>query len=116
MSRQIRDRLMNPIEIPIAAALAILILVVSVSRILLAIDNHASSATAIVIAALILGIGFLVAYRPRISKDVVAAIVGVIVLIVIAAGIVAAGTGTREFEHHEEESSQLAPEAGEGGG
>ena len=40
----------------------------------------------------------------------------IFVLIVIAAGIVAAGTGTREFEHHEEESSQLAPEAGEGGG
>src|SRR5262245_30700933 len=67
VNRQIRDRLMNPIEIPVAAALAILILVVSVSRILLAIDNHASSVTAIVIAALILGIGFLVAYRPRIS-------------------------------------------------
>jgi hypothetical protein len=116
VNRRIRNRLMNPIEIPVAGALAILILVVSVSRILLAISKDASSITAIVIALLILGLGFAIAYRPKMSKDAVAAILGVIVLIVIGAGIVAAGTGSREFEHHEEESGEVAPEGAESGG
>lgn len=116
VNRRIRNRLMYPIEIPLFGALGILVLVVSVSRILLALSKDASSAIAVVIAVLVLGLGFLIAYRPKISKDLVAAVVGVAILLVIGAGIVAAGTGTREFDEHEEEPAELAPEGAESGG
>jgi len=116
INRQIRNRLMYPIEIPVAGALSILILVVSVSRILLALDKDVSSGVAIFVALLVLFLGFLVAYRPRLSKDAVAAIIGVCVLAVITAGIVTAATGSREFHPHEEDRAELAPEGGEGGG
>jgi carbon starvation protein CstA len=116
VNRTIRHRLMSPIEVPVAGALAVLILVVSVSRILLALDKDASSAVAIVIAALVLGLGFLVAYRPRLSKDAVTGVLVAIVLAVIGAGIVAAASGTREFEHHEDDHAELAPEGAEGEG
>jgi hypothetical protein len=116
VNRQVRNRLMYPIEIPVAGALGILVLVVSVSRILLALSKDASSAVAVLIAVLVLGLGFLVAYRPKLSKDAVAAIVAVSVVVVIGAGIAAAAAGSREFHEHEEGNAELAPEdAGSGG-
>ena len=39
-----------------------------------------------------------------------------LVLAVIGAGIVAAATGTREFEVHEEDHAELAPEGAESEG
>ena len=116
VNRDIRNRLMYPIEIPVAGTLAILILVVSVSRILLALSKEASSAIAIVIALLVLGLGFLVAYRPRLSKDAIAGILIVCVMAVIGAGIVAAASGSREFEEHEADHAEVAPEGAESGG
>ncbi len=63
-----------------------------------------------------LALGFLIAYRPKLSKDAVAGIVAVSVLVVIGAGIVAAATGSREFDPHEEDDTELAPEGEESGG
>ena len=116
VNRRIRNRLMYPVEIPVLGAAAVLVLVVSVSRVFLAVSKTGSSVTAIVVAALILALGFAIAYRPRIGKDAIAALLVVLAGLVIAGGIISAAAGSREFEHHEEESSQLAPEAGEGGG
>lgn len=110
INRRIRDRLMYPIEIPVGAALTVLVLVVSVSRVLLAVSKNGASALAIVVAALILFFGFLFAYRPRISKDAIAVLVVIAATAVIAGGIIAAASGPREFEeHHEEEGLELAP-------
>jgi len=116
VNREIRNRLMYPIEIPVAGALAILILVVSVSRILLATSKHASAGIAISIALLVLVLGFVIAYRPRLSRDAIAGILIVCVLGVIGAGIFAAANGSREFEHHESDHAELAPEGTESGG
>jgi hypothetical protein len=116
INQQIRNRLMYPVEIPVGGALAILVLVVAVSRILLALSKDASSGVAIAVALFVLALGFLISYRPKLSKDAVAGIVAVSVLVVIGAGIVAAATGSREFHPHEEDDTELAPEGEEGGG
>lgn len=112
INRRIRNRLMYPIEIPVAAALTIAVLVLSVSRVLLALPANGASAIAIVVAALVLLFGFLFAYRPSISKDAIAVLVVIAATAVIAGGIIAAASGTREFEeHHVEEGLELAPAA-----
>lgn len=103
VNRQIRNRLMYPLEIPVGAALLILVLVVSVSRIFLTLDRNATSAIAIAIGALILAGAFFVAYRPRLSKDAIAVLLIVAAVIAIGAGIVSATNGSREFHPHEDE-------------
>jgi len=108
INRQIRNRLMYPIEIPVGAALLIGVLVVSVSRVFLALDRNATSAIAIAIGAMILATAFLVAYRPKLSKNAVALLLVIGALIAIGAGIAAAATGSREFEPHGEGEGEHA--------
>lgn len=103
VNRQIRNRLMFPIEIPVLGALAVLTLVVSISRVFLAVSRTSSSVVAIVVACLVLGLGFLVAYRPRLGKDAIAALLVVVAGLVIAGGVIGAASGSREFEPHETE-------------
>lgn len=116
VNRQIRNKLMYPIEIPVAGALAALVLVVSLSRVFLAVSRIGSSVAAIAIAALILLGGFLVAYRPKLGKNAIAGILTVFAIAAIAGGIVGAVSGTREFEHHGEEHGEEHGEDHEEGG
>ncbi len=112
VNRRIRNRLMLPIEIPVFGALGILVLVVSISRILLAVSVDGSWIFAIVLASVIMGGGFVFAYRPNVSRNLVAGVLVVVGLAVIGGGIVAAASGTRSIHPHEEEH-ELEP-AGEG--
>jgi hypothetical protein len=106
VNRQIRNRLLYPIEIPIAGAIGVLVLVTAFSRVFLSLDRISTSLVAICIGALILGLGFFVAYRPHISKDAVAGLLVVCALVAITAGIAAAAAGTREFEEHHDEGEE----------
>lgn len=115
VNRQIRNRLMFPIEIPVAGALVILVVVVSISRVLLSLDRNVSSAVGIAIAATILLTAFAIAYRPKVSKNVVAGILAVGAVAAIGAGIAAAAAGSREFEVHEEEHGGAGGEESEQG-
>lgn len=103
LNQQIRNRLMYPIEIPVGGALGILVLVVSFSRIFLALDRNATSVVAIAIGALITAGAFIVAYRPKLSKDAIAVLLAIGAVVAIGGGIVAAASGPREFEPHGEE-------------
>jgi hypothetical protein len=111
INRQIRNRLLYPIEIPIAGAVGVLVMVVSISRVFLTLDKISTAVVAIVIGAVILGIAFFVAYRPNLSRDAIAAMVVVGAIAVLVAGIAAAANGTREIEHHGEETHEEGEEA-----
>lgn len=113
LNQQIRNRLMHPIEIPVGAALGILVLVVSFSRIFLTLDRNATSVVAILIGALITAAAFVVAYRPKVSKDAIAVLLVIGALLAIGGGIVAAANGPREFEHHGEEEHEAGATAEE---
>ncbi len=113
VNRQIRNRLMYPFEIPLVGAIGIAVVVLAVSRVLLALPANGSSAIAIVVAALVLGTSALIAARPTLSRNMVTAVLVLGALAVIVGGIVAAATGEREFEEHEEEhgSVQVVPDS-----
>jgi hypothetical protein len=104
VNRQIRNRLLYPIEIPIAGGLGVLVLVVSLSRVFLTLGKVSTAVVAMVIGAVVLAVAFLIAYRPNLPKDAIAALLVVGALAVLAAGIAAAANGPREFEHHGDET------------
>jgi hypothetical protein len=106
VNRQIRNRLMYPIEIPLAGAVGVVVMITAISRVFLALDKVSTAVVAVVIGAIILGIGFFVAYRPHLPKDAIAALLVVGALVVIAAGIAAAAVGSRDIEHHEDEGEE----------
>jgi hypothetical protein len=111
VNRQIRNRLLYPLEIPLAGAAGIVLLVACFSRVLLALPKDASSAIAIGLGVVILTMAFLIAYRPTVSKDAIAGILVVFAIAVVAGGIIAAAHGTRKFGEEHGAEGGLAPVA-----
>ncbi|MGH2684923.1 MAG: hypothetical protein ACRDJP_05580 [Actinomycetota bacterium] len=112
-NRSLRNRMMLPFEIPAIAVIAIAVGVLAFSRVLLALPKLGSTYLSIGVAVSILAIAFLVASRPRISGNLVAAVLLAGGLLVIGGGIIAAAVGEREFEHHGEEDEGDAEESSE---
>lgn len=114
VNRAIRNRILYPIEIPVGALLGIGVIVLAVSRVLLAIPKDASVVLAIVVATLVLIVASIIAAKPRVSANVVSALLLIGGVAVIASGIVAASVGTRDIEeHHEEHEYEEPPVGGE---
>lgn len=112
-NRELRNRLMYPFEIPLLAAAVIGLVVIAFSRVLLAVSKVGSTVIAIVVAALILGAGFLLTSRPKLSSSLLTVVVAVGVIGLLGGGIVGAVVGEREFEEHEGEGDSEGE--GEGG-
>ena len=106
-NRELRDRVMQPIELPVLAAIAIVAVPAGASRVLLSSSRIGAVWVAGSIAVVVLAVAVLVALRPRISKNIVAGIVLIGGLAFIAAGITAAAIGERTF-HHESGAEQPA--------
>ena len=98
-NRELRNRVMQPIELPVVAALAIVGVPLGASRVLLSSSRIGAVWVAGIIATVVLGVAVLIALRPRVSRNVVAGIVLLGGLAFIAAGITAAAIGEREFHH-----------------
>jgi hypothetical protein len=96
-NRQIRNRLMNPIEFPAAGLLAIGVVVAAFSRLFLSLSADDAVWVGIGIATVIIVVGFVFASRPRISANVIVGVLLVAALVVIGLGIGAAVSGEREF-------------------
>jgi hypothetical protein len=108
-NRQIRNRIMHPIEFPVAGALAIAALVLCVSRVLLALPKEGSDAVAIAFAAVVLAVAFLFAYKPSIGRTAVGVVLALFAVAVLVGGIVAAANGSRSFEDEGGGSKQEQP-------
>ncbi|HEX7097077.1 MAG TPA: hypothetical protein VF183_14415, partial [Acidimicrobiales bacterium] len=100
INRQLRDRIMQPIEVPVAALIAIIGLPLAASRVFLAVSSFGAVWVASGIAAVIFITAVVIATRPRLSKNVIAGLVLLIGVAIITAGIVSAAVGQRDFEHH----------------
>lgn len=106
VNREIRNRVMLPIEVPIAGALAIAVVVVGYSRVFLAVSKLGAVWIALAIAATIFVIGTILSLRPRIRTDLVAGLLAAAAVVTIGLGIFGAVAGEREFEHHGEEHAE----------
>ena len=106
VNREIRNRIMLPIEVPIAGALAIAIVVIGYSRVFLAVSKLGAVWIALAIAATIFFIGTILSLRPRIRTDLVAGLLAAAAVVTIGLGIFGAVAGEREFEHHGEDHAE----------
>lgn len=97
VNREIRNRIMLPIEVPVAGALIIAVVVVGYSRMFLAVSKLGAVWIALAIAAVVFGLGALLSSRPRIRTDLVAGLVALAAVVTIGFGIFGAVTGEREF-------------------
>ncbi len=114
VNQTIRDRFMRPVEIPGGALLVIGILVLAVSRILLALPKTGSYLVFALVPAVILGLGALVALRPRLSQSAIAGLLLAGGIAILGGGIAAAIAGEREHEggHHEDTEQGAETEEG----
>jgi hypothetical protein len=110
-NKQIRDRFMNPVEVPAAGAIAVAAVVFAISRIYLTVSELGAVWVSMVIAAAILTVGSVIAARPKVSSSAVAAILLFGAIGALVAGVVSASVGERTIEKHHEEPAES--EAGE---
>jgi hypothetical protein len=109
-NRRIRNRLMNPIEFPVAGVLAVGLVVISFSRVFLAVSSFGAVWVAAAMGAVVLLLGWLLAARPRASANVVVGLLLAAAVVVIGLGVAGSVAGEREFhpagEEHEEEGEE----------
>jgi hypothetical protein len=101
VNRRVRNRIMNPVEIPVFGAIGIVGLVFLVSRVLLAVGENASWVIAICFAGLVLILGWVMAASPKSTRTAIAVICIIGFLGVIAGGVISAAQGSRDYEKHE---------------
>ena len=104
-NRSIRNRVMAPVEIPVLAFGAVAILILCLSRVLLAVSKDAAVYVAIGFAVLIMVSAVTFSLRPKITRNMVAATVLLLGLGVIGAGIASAAVGQRQIPREEHPSA-----------
>ena len=92
----IRQRLLNPIEYPLLAAIGIAVIIFSFSRVMLAINKDAGALTFILAASAISLVGLLISVRPQLKKSIVLTIAVVAAVGLVGAGIASMGVGMRD--------------------
>jgi hypothetical protein len=104
-NQALRDRLMRPLEYPVAGTLAVAVVILGFSRVFLTTSKIGAVAVAAVVSSLVLAVGAFLAARPRISPNVVVGIVLLGAIGTIALGVASAARGERTIEehHHDEE-------------
>lgn len=111
-NRHLRQRLMAPFEVPLVGVIVLGVAIFAFSRVFLTVSKLGAVTVATVTASAVLGIGVLLATKPRISANVVAGVVAVCALGVVSLGVVSAARGERLIEEHEphiEPGDELRP-------
>jgi hypothetical protein len=98
---EVRSRIANPFEFPIAGLLAIGIVVYSFSRVMLWLSKTNTVLAFGVLAAIFLTFAFLFAYRPSIKHRAVVSVIVIGAIGLVAGGAAAGISGEREIEVHE---------------
>lgn len=96
-NRRLRNRLMNPLEIPVFGALAAGLVLISMSRLFLAVSQLGAVAVAGGLAAAVLLAGALIASRPKLSSNLLVGVALLAAIAAIAAGVAGGLAGERDF-------------------
>ena len=98
---QVRSRIANPLEFPLAAAIGIGIIVYAFSRIMLWLSKTNTVVAFAVLGVIILTVAFLTAYRPGLKSRAAVGAIAVGVLALVVGGAAAGLDGEREIKEHE---------------
>lgn len=110
VNRRIRNRIMNPIEIPLFGAIGVAAGVLCVSRVLLAVSETAAPIIAIAVAVVILALASIYATAPKAGRTIVAVICLLGGVGVLTGGIIGAAEGSRNYEKHEADHPTAPPD------
>jgi plastocyanin len=94
------ERVAEPTAVPIVAVVAVGVVVLSVSRVLLAVSKEAATGVAIAIAASILVGCAVAATVRRVPGSVLASALGLALAALVVLGVVSASAGERRIEAH----------------
>ena len=103
----IRRRLLNPLEFPILGALVLGVVVYGFSRIMLTAPKSAGRIIFIVIGAVVLFAGFLLASKRGLAKTTVAGVATLGAVALLGVGVVSAVQGQRTIDPHPELTSAV---------
>lgn len=107
VNRTIRNRMMYPVELPVAGLILVGIVVYCFSRLLLTVSKSGAVVAASVVGVLIFAVAVFIGTRPQIRRGLVVAAVLIGAVVVLAVGIFGAVRGEHEGEHTEEHGSAL---------
>lgn len=107
VNREIRNRIMLPLEVPVAALLIVGVVIVGYSRVFLAVSKEGAVWIALAIAAIIFIVGTVLSTRDRVRTDLVAGLLAIGAVVTIGLGIVSAVNGEREFHDLNEEHGEV---------
>ena len=97
----VRGRMAHPLEFPLLGAVGLGIVIYSFSRIMLFLSKSTGPAVFATIAALILLVGFIVAFMPTVRGSAIAVVALLAAVGLVAGGAAAALEGERELHPHE---------------
>lgn len=112
MNQDFRERAFVPLMLPLAVLVGFGIFAFSISRVLLAVSHIAAVFVALLVAAYVLVVAFMVAARPRLPARALGVGLVIGMVGVAAAGAIGAAAGIRPVEH-EGEGGEAAAENGE---
>ncbi len=115
VNRNLRNRIMRPIEYPVTAAIGVAVLILALSRVFLTVSKFSAVIVAGVLATVIFFIAVVFAVAPKISRSVIAGTVALVCVGVLVAGVVTAAMGSRDF-HHKGPAYEHGEPAAENGG
>lgn len=98
VNRTLRNRFLNPLELPLFALLGVAFFVAALSRLLLSTNEHVATVIFGAVPAVLLLIAVMLNARPHIARSVVGGVLAVGAVLILAAGVVGLVRGS----HHEE--------------
>jgi hypothetical protein len=110
---EVRGRTLGPLELPLAAAGGVAIVIFGFSRVMLAAQEKVGPVIFVVAAALVLVFGWLFASKPRLRRGLVVTICALGGLAVLTGGIASASKGQRADLTHDYEEDPYAARDGQ---
>lgn len=113
-NRDVKDRMLGPIEIPMLGALGIAATMIGISRIFLAVSKTGAVVAGGLVATAIFATAVLLTQTDA-PRRFISAAVAALAVVIIGGGVVGAIAGERELEHPEEENHSEDGGSGEEG-
>ncbi|MFM8531422.1 MAG: hypothetical protein ACKOD2_17460 [Ilumatobacteraceae bacterium] len=95
-NERVRGYIVHPLELPVAGALLLAIIVLAFSRIMLALPMETGPLVFALAGAVVLAFGSLIAFKPNVNRKVVGGICGIALVALAGTGVATALDGERE--------------------
>ena len=109
VNAELYHRFVDPLRTPVVAVICIALVVLGLSRVLLAVSKTGSVIVFGGVATVFFVIAVLLALYPKSTRAITTVVVVFGALAILVAGIVGAFVGERDIEHHGDSTSEEAP-------